>query len=366
MGPNVHVSVRRVSEAAPLSFNDVGIVHPEGNEGVATLPSEQLMLLLTARHWEEVVNLLRQYPAEIAGCTMKVVCQGENYKVTPLHFAVGSFANCPVSVLEALVQANPAALISSDSRRGLNPIHLGLLKGTVGIEQIDYLLSVCPEMALHADMDGNLPLHMAVEYASDAVIKRILSACPEAAGYKTKRQRHALHLLASSRCQIGGRNVETGLDSIVSLSTIQALVDACPEALQHSDLQGRLPLHLTVCTPFPRWDVIKLFSDTYPAALLVQDENHKIPLQLFKRFSAPASTSMHSLESAVSASTSSVPDNDVIMQFVVDRTNAEKRKNNVFHKYLGKVIPHKKKSTAAHIRAGAASAPSLDWTNCYG
>jgi hypothetical protein len=363
MGPNVHVSVRRVSEASPLSLT--GIAHHNGSENESTIPLEQLSLLLTTRHWDEVVSLLHQYPNEIAGSTMKVVCQGENYMVTPLHFAVGSIVNCPVAVLEALVQANPAALISADERRGLNPIHLGLLKGTVGIEQIDYLLSVCPEMALHADLDGNLPLHMAVEYASDAVVQRILSACPEAAGYKTKRQRHALHLLASSRCQIGGRNGHTGVDSEISLITIKSLVEAYPEALQHPDLQGRLPLHLTVCTPFPRWDVIKLFSDVYPAALLVQDENHKIPLQLFKRFSAsPSST--HSVDSSLSATVSSVPDNDVILAFVVDRTNAEKRKNNVFHKYLGKVIPQKKKSTAAHIRAGAAPPPAMDWTNCYG
>jgi hypothetical protein len=365
MGPNVHVSVRRVSEASPFPLNGIGVAQHNGTEDESRVPLEQLSQLLTSRSWGEVVSLIHQYPTEISGCTMKVVCQGENYMVTPLHFAVGSIVNCPVPVLEALVQANPAALISTDVRRGLNPIHLGLLKGTVGIEQIDYLLSVCPEMALHADLDGNLPLHMAVEYASDAVIQRILLACPEAAGYKTKRQRRALHLLASSRCQIGGRNGHTGLDSVISLNTIKSLIEAYPEALQHPDLQGRLPLHLTVCTPFPRWDVIKLFSDIYPAALLVQDENHKIPLQLFKRFSAsPSST--HSTASSSSAPASAVPDNDVILAFVVDRTNAEKRKNNVFHKYLGKVIPQKKKSTAAHIRAGASLAPTMDWTNCYG
>jgi hypothetical protein len=274
--------------------------------------------------------------------------------------------NCPIPVLEALVQAHPAALITADSRRGLYPIHLGLLKGTAGIEQIDYLLSVCPELALRADLDGNLPLHLAVEYASDDIIRRILSSCPEAAGYKTNRQRYVLHLLATSRCQIEGSSDNSFPEEFeVSLDTIKATIEAYSDALQQPDLQGRLPLHLAACTPYPRWDVLKLLCDAYPAALLVQDENHKLPLHLLKRFST-STPSCYPVDSSLTSPPLIVcPDNDVILTFLHDRTVAEKRKNNVFHKLFGKVIPLKKKMSTASTIA-AMPTQTLEWTNCYG
>lgn len=359
MAPNTHSSLGRYNEAIPttqLFYND------NANDENSTLLDhsphnlEQLPHLLTQCQWDAAILLIERYASDIKRCTIKVICQGETCVVSPLHFAVGTIMNCPIEVLESLVDAHPAALLTADPLRGLYPIHLGLMKGTIGFDQIKYLLSSCPEMALRVDKDGNLPLHIASEYATDNIIQELLLTCPEAAGYQTKRRRYAIHLLASSRS-----NRESTSDTCDStVKTIQAMIAAHPQALMEPDLQGRLPLHLAACTPYPRWEILQLLCNEYPEAMLVQDENNKIPLQLLKRFLIHPGSN-YTLDVSVNSNTG--VDNDVVLTFFHDRTMAEKRKNNVFHKILGKVAPHKKKLITPAIHNPPKA---IDLMNCYG
>jgi hypothetical protein len=358
MAPNIHLALHNQTQ---LTLPEAVALNPtdsNGNEVAVVLDSsvnlDHLPQLLLSEKWDTAIDLINLLHNDIALHVLQVVCQGEIYAVSPMHFAVGTIANCPISVLQALIDAHPAALLQSEAKRGLSPIHLGLIKATIEMPQLNYLLSVCPELALQADKDGNLPLHLAVEYASDEIIQRILAACPAAAGYQTKRQRYALHLFASSHCQI---------DSHISLSTstfttatLKVLIDAYPYALQQQDLQGRLPLHLAACTPYPRWDVVQFLCEAYPEALLIQDENHKIPLQLLKRFSS--SSLLGSVDSQMSN-----PDNDIIVTFLHDRTIAEKRKKNTFHKMLRKVALFKKRGHATSLSDPVGA---IDLMNCYG
>jgi hypothetical protein len=337
-----------VSHQEAIDGNDVAV------EQDSSVNLDHLPHLLSSEKWDAAIALIHLYHNDIAQHIIPVVCQGETYSVTPMHYAVGTITNCPMVVLQALVDVYPAALLQVEAKRGLSPVHLGLIKSTIGMTQINYLLSVCPELALQADKDGNLPLHLAVEYASDEMIQRILTACPAAAGYQTKRQRYALHLFASSHCQI-----DSHLSSDTStrtIATLKALIDAYPYALQQQDLQGRLPLHLAACTPYPRWDVVQFLCDASPEALLIQDENNKVPLQLLKRFSS--SSSLGTVDSQMSNS-----DNDIILTFLHDRTMTEKRKKNTFHKMLRKVVPFKKRSIAASLSNPVAT---IDLMNCYG
>lgn len=335
------------------STNDIGIAAVLDQSTPIDL--EQLPDLLKSSTWDSAISLIYHFREDIPNHKIKIVCQGETCFVTPMHYAVGCILQCPTAVLEALVDVHPSALLMSGSRRGLSPVHLGLIKGTIGVTQAKYLLSVCPELALHTDVDGNLPLHLAAEYASNDMIQCILEACPSAAGCQTKRQRYPLHLLTTARCQIVDNSYDPfDLDATdTSIATMKSIIDAYPYALQQPDLQGRLPLHSAACTPYPRWDVLQLLCDSYPAAILVQDEHHKIPLQLLKRFASSSSLSTSTLDSS-----STNQDNDVVLTFLHDRTNAEKRKNNSFHKLLSKVVPFRKKNTA--------SSPSVDWMYCYG
>lgn len=355
MAPNIHIALRDQSQ---LALPEAVVPHhsaSSGNDGSVEQDSsvnlDQLPQLLTSAKWDDAIAVINLFHENISHHVIKVVCQGETYAVTPMHFAVGTIANCPIPVLQALVDAHPAALLQSESRRGLSPVHLGLIKGTLEIPQIEYVLSVCPELALQPDKDGNVPLHCAVEYASDEVIQCLLTACPAAAGYQTKRQRYALHLFASSHCQIDIPNSQ-----VSSEATLKALLDAYPYALQQQDLQGRLPLHLAACTPYPRWDVVQLLCDAYPDALLIQDENHKVPLQLLKRFSS--SSTLGTVDSEMSN-----PDNDIILTFLHDRTIEEKRKKNSFHKMLRKVISIKKRTNTTR---SSNPVHAVDLMNCYG
>jgi hypothetical protein len=362
MAPNIHLAIRdqtqlMLPEAVPAPHHTDGYEHDGTVEQESSLTLDHLPQLLSSGKWDASIALIHLYHDDIAQHVFKVVCQGETYAVTPMHFAVGTIMNCPILVLQSLFDAHPAALLQSEAKRGLSPVHLGLIKSTIGVLQMNYLFSVCPEIALHADKDGNLPLHLAVEYASDEMIQCILAACPAAAGCQTKRQRYALHLFASSHCQIDNPISHMSSDtSTFTIATLKALIDAYPYALQQQDLQGRLPLHLAACTPYPRWDVVQFLCDAYPEALLIQDENHKIPLQLLKRFSS--SSSLGTVDSQMSN-----PDNDIILTFLHDRTIAEKRKKNTFHKMLRKVVSFKKR---AHATSSSDPVSTIDWMNCYG
>lgn len=329
---------------------------------------------------------------------IKMILCGENCFVTPLHLAVAR--HCPVSVLQALHDRNPLAVSAGEPRGGRYPIHLALSKSSnkssssCAVTTVQWLLETWPAAtAVAVDAMGHWPLHEAVQYAADPVIRLVLAADPSAARQlSVRRRRTPLHLLAAARCEwdnstntnnsttgIARGNVrDTSADLVLSTSTLQALIDAYPEALQLADFQGRLPLHLAAGTPFPRWDCLQLLCNAHSAALLSLDEDHKTPLQLHQRFSTGNSNNSgsaannnnhfyrHSISTEIPDSSLrtfvAAPDNDVILAFLQDRTTAEKRKQNVFYKLLSKVHT-KTKGTPAPTPSAAAV---VDLMNCYG
>lgn len=313
---------------------------------------QQLQLFFQTCQWDHLTELIEVHP-EVARFPLKMICQGENCVVTALHLAVCT-PQCPVSVLEALVTAYPAAISTAEPRGGRYPLHMALLKGAP-VTQIDYLLSAWPTATLQADSAGYLPLHVAVQYASDSVIQQVLKACPAAASERTARKRYALHLLIASRC-----HWDLAPALVVTIDTVKAVINAHSMALKEPDLQGRLPLHLAAGNPYPRWDILRLLCDEYPEALLMPDDDNKIPLQLLKRFvacahPAPDAGTFQTTVDQSGTAASLIQDNDVVTAFLQDRTAAEKRKHNVFHKLLSKVV-HKKKFTSSNV----------DLMNCYG
>jgi hypothetical protein len=336
-------------------------------------PLLQCLLLSKPCDPDRIVRLI-QDSSELAQTSLKMILCGENCMVTPLHLAV--FENCPVPVLKALFDAYPAAISTAEPRGGRYPIHLGLLKGgtSVGLEQIAFLMHEWPECTTRAvDSLGNVPLHTAVQYSTDAVIRHVLAVNSNAAEAKTARQRTALHLLSAARCQWDNvkvastfpsdREVEDALLAAaltISTDTLQALVDANPAALQEKDIQGRVPLHLAAGVPFPRWDCLQLLCNAYSPALLVLDAKHKTPLQLHQRFGACGVSHCVDLSESSGRSSSSM-DNDVVAAFLQDRTTGEKRKNHVLFKLLSKVQPKKNK----HLATSSTNA-TVDLMNCYG
>jgi len=333
----------------------------EGQDQGQRHEQEELVHLFETFRWDDLMKLIEEHP-QVARCRIKMICQGENCFVTPLHLFV-SCSKCPVTVLEALVTAYPAAVSTAEPRGGRYPLHMALLKDAAA-NQIEYLLATWKDATLHADSTGHVPLHLAVEYASDVVIQQVLSACPAAAAMKTSRDRYALHLLTASRCEW---NTDEEESLIVSRITVRDIIQAHPEAVKLPDLQGRLPLHLAAGHPSPRWDVLQLLCDEHPEGLLVQDEDHKIPLQLLKRFASCHGTTTTPAEGQLpmdfSGTVASLQnhhyDNDVVSAFLRDRTATEKRKHNVFHKLFTRRTSHKKKPAEAAVAA-------VDLMNCYG
>jgi len=317
--------------------------------------NERLQALLDTSQWDAVVDLVENHPelAKESSC-FRMVCQGENCRVTALHLA-STRPNCPVAVLEAIVTACPSSITTPESRGGRWPLHLALLKGA-SLVIVTYLLAAYPDACLQVDDLGELPLHYAVQYADEPTIQAVLNACPQAAAYKTSRSRYPLHLLTANRCS---------WDQDLQLQTVTSLIQAYPAALSEPDLQERLPLHSACAVAFPRWDVLKVLIQEYPAALLKQEESHKIPLDILKRFSshysADSNTNTSSAYSGLDKSVSDHYDNDIVTAFLHDRTMAEKRKHSTLHKLLSKVTRPKKKTTNTET-----ATTEIDLMNCYG
>ena len=132
MAPNIHLTLR---DQTPLMLpEESALNHADSNgndvivEQDSSVNLDHLPQLLSSGKWDAAIALICLYHNDIAQHVIQVVCQGETYAVTPMHFAVGTITNCPVTVLQALVDAHPAALLQSEAKRGLSPVHLGLIK----------------------------------------------------------------------------------------------------------------------------------------------------------------------------------------------------------------------------------------------
>ena len=300
----------------------------------------KLQRLFEMEDWVSLLHHFEDAP-ELSRLPVHIQCQGERTPVLPIHAAVARRRPC-LDLLEQLATIHPEGVRTVDSRGKRLPMHFSLLKGSTSLAIVRYLHRLHPSALPTEDVEGNLPLHYAAQYGSEAVCQWILEQYPKACELANGKERFVLHLLAA-RCW------DEHEQQIISLKLFQSILEAYPEAASIPDRYGRLPLHWACAQTNPRWDVLQLLIQANSAALLVKDKAKQTPLQLAKQL-APRN---HHHQT----------DNDVVEQFLHERTVREKRKQNnhvwqPLDKFFTIRVKNRRRKNACNNK------PSL--LNCYG
>lgn len=352
--------------------------------------------------------------------------QGEDTLVFPLAAAAAYSSRSlhggvPISLFEALVTANPMALLHGDSRGNRVPLMIALMTLTGGtattmdsneiaisvakIRCIRYLLqSWSPKVLQLLDSQGNVALHYAARYCSSTscgcrstvldknaaslmkpsalIVEEMISAYPEAAQVCNRKQQLPLHLLVTAAVAADNGSPDASLCCIsCTIRSLEVLIQAYPQALRHKDRQGRLPLHVACASSsHPSWDVLQVLIDSYPTALACEDGSGKIPLDLWNIMSpfrtglvgSVAGTlrgsqrrSARKRTTGVAATTSG--DNDLILACLQECTR-RKQEQNRQHRFLGRVLSGLRGNNSIGVGSGRKKDSTIiaSFNNCYG
>ena len=117
-------------------------------------------------------------------------CKSEAY---PLHYLCRS-KTCPASTIRTVIQAAPQALTYQDPVWKSTPLHLACYNG-LSLHCILEIIKANPQSLTMADLDGNLPVHVAVTNADPQIVLALWDAHPT--GAKTRKGNTVLHLAVS-------------------------------------------------------------------------------------------------------------------------------------------------------------------------
>jgi hypothetical protein len=277
---------------------------------------QSLQSLIDNEDWTELMTLVERDP-NVCRERVNMIFQNENITCLPLHAVVGRRGAGVLSIVDCLVTTYPGALMRKEEGGDRLPLHMAILKGA-SVAVVRYLMEALPQALEKADCEGNLPLHYAAMYSSEGVIRLTADRYPAACRHANLKERMPLHLLCA-------RNWDHQDYDLISLDQIHCIFTSYPAAVQHADRNGCLPLHVACSQPQPRWDVLNLLIKAFSVGLLHKDDEERVPLQICRRIASSA------LATSSPASTSTLPtafcrDNDVVLAYLRDKTNQEKRK----------------------------------------
>jgi hypothetical protein len=305
----------------PQDFTIVSASAPLLAETVKLRPQQQqqqqsLQSLIDHENWTELMTLVERDP-NVCRERVNMIFQNENITCLPLHAVVGRRGAGLISVVDCLVTTYPGALMRKEEGGDRLPLHMAILKGASAVI-VRYLMEALPQALEKADCDGNLPLHYAAMYSSEGVIRLTADRYPAACRQANLKERMPLHLLCA-------RNWDHQDYDLISLDQIHCIFSSWPAAVQHADRNGCLPLHVACSQPQPRWDVLNLLIEAFSSSLLHKDDEERVPLQICRRIASSA------LATSSPVTTSTLPtafcrDNDVVLAYLRDKTNQEKRK----------------------------------------
>ena len=175
------------------------------------------------------------------------------------------------SILNEVPQS--ATVISSSSATLMH--RLLAAPGGITLHLYKKLVALHPGAVKLADIDGKLPLHVALSNrdTSQEVALSVLGSWMEAAGVVDGTGQVALH---------------KALTASLPVDVMLAILDAAPVAASLQDRLGRLPLHLGVMFGAPS-SVLRSLLRINRGGLLVQDANHDTPLHsLFRAGAIPS------------------------------------------------------------------------------
>ena len=159
------------------------------------------------------------------------------------------------------------------------------------------LLGAYPEKVLQKkDDEGNLPLHLAIQYGlSLEVVKALVEAYPDGVTVKNNYNRVALHELVF----LDEDDSEFPRD-YVDVEVLKFMLEVHPEGSKNTDNLGNLPLHSSIKFDLSL-EIIRILILVYPESLLVQNKYGNLPLHKAADYGRDVEINVLSLDGNVPA-----------------------------------------------------------------
>jgi hypothetical protein len=218
-----------------------------------------LLQLIKAEKWEKIERHLAESAVEANVRSPANLFRSKSV-CYPLHYLCKK-NRAPLSTMNAMIEAAPDALSSTDGGTKSLPMHIACWYGQP-LESIRALLSANPKCVKLADKDGNRPLHTAASFASPEVVQLLLEADPSTATTLNKRKQTPLH------CACLRRDISTAV--------LEKILEASPESAQHQDWLHRCPIH-DACMNQAGTAVLERLLEAFPRVVLLWDKQLLTP-----------------------------------------------------------------------------------------
>ena len=260
-------------------------------EGCATPDHAQrlpLHLAIQFRAPLEVVALVAASWPE--ACAVAV----ERREGRPLPLAMAAELEAPLEVQMLLLAFHPAAAQPGRARElcralttdGDTALHVAARHAAVPTANVKELLGLSPAAARTTNAAGQLPLHLALESSTPAVVDLLR----EASGLAEALVRHdwdairRFGLATPRACAANAHDGCTPLHDALFVhdapeAIVEAIVQAHPRACATRQAEGKLLLHKAIETA-ARLDALPLLLRANAAACLEPDEHQELPLHL--------------------------------------------------------------------------------------
>jgi hypothetical protein len=281
-------------ELAPLSFFTCDRQSPTMN-----VTAESGMSKKMQREHQRVLSLLQ---SSAIAKELPVLAQQQHGSreegCTPLQRILRSGKQSEVATdcVQFLLKTHPEAAQQADVN-GWLPLHVAVRYASAGPATLQLLIDANPAAAQHKTFKGLLPMHLAAmhtgrgDYVAAECVRRLLKAYPAAAREPSPSGYQPLHYVAWF---MGGD---------AAAACMRLLLEVHPAAAGVKSTSGDLPLHLlTQNETGPPAAVVRVLVDAFPEALSVRDEHGLTPLQtaeLWGRLSAEGLAELRRLTDGV-------------------------------------------------------------------
>ncbi len=161
----------------------------------------------------------------------------DGYGQVALHYACGN-KNVTPNIIQFLIDAAPES-VHSMTDTGWTPLHYlcddeNLDDDDAAIQILKLIIEKYPEAVRHANSNGYLPIHLASENATFSFVQLLIDAAPDSVGRADNGGHTPLYILCNKQ------EVE---ETAVIQKILKLFIESYPAALRHATNNGNLPIH---------------------------------------------------------------------------------------------------------------------------
>lgn len=193
--------------------------------------------------------------------------------VLPLHYALQR--GISPQAVQLLVEKYPESLHLTCPETGCNALHMAVARHEdPSLAIVQNLIAQRPQLLQETDLDGSLPIHVAVSHKQPLEIVRFLvEQKPESLEAANNNGSLAVHIAVSQ--------------DLPSVPIVEFLVQKCPGSLDMADMAGALPLHVAAACETPSPELIRLFVQHRPDSVRQCDKQGRLALDVAAAHRAP-------------------------------------------------------------------------------